>query len=313
MNNNILYTYTNGNTEVSIFNDGTKIRSYNEKPFVIHPESIDVKITNYCEPTINNPICSYCHESSGLHGKHGNLDDLLKILEPLPSGVEICLGGGNTVSHPQLLPFLKELRNSGLVSNITINQKHLKDYRELILNIINDRLVYGVGISYSSSSYFEDIKPIIQASDNVVFHLIMGINTLSDIDALMTLCQEYGKTCKILILGYKVFGFGINYYLKNKKIEDNKYQWCIRLASYFKKPGLVLSFDNLAIQQLKLRRFFTKEAWNEFYMGSDGTHTCFIDAVKQEYAISSTSNGRVSFEGIDLLEFFKNYCNKESL
>lgn len=45
---NILYQYQNGNTHVTILTDGTKIREYENIPVIIHPESIDVKITDYC-------------------------------------------------------------------------------------------------------------------------------------------------------------------------------------------------------------------------------------------------------------------------
>lgn len=300
----ILYSYQNGNTHVSLYEDGTKERFFEGSPNIIHPESIDVKITDYCDAG-----CSFCHEQSTIDGQHGDLDKLLEILDPLPAGVEIACGGGNALSHPHLIDFLQKLKNKGIIVNITINQKHLKEYKNVILFLISEKLVYGVGISYTSVRYIDDIRPIIDASDNVVFHVIMGINSVSDINTLMCVCKEHNKICKILVLGYKVFGFGINYYLNNKKIEDNKYQWYIKLASHFKNDGLILSFDNLAIQQMNLKRFFTKDAWSKFYMGDDGRWTCYIDAVKRQYAMSSTSNNRMSFKDIDLLGAFKAYKN----
>jgi hypothetical protein len=48
-------TYRNGNTTVTLLSDGTKIREYEGTPVVTHPESIDVKITDYCDMG-----CSYC-------------------------------------------------------------------------------------------------------------------------------------------------------------------------------------------------------------------------------------------------------------
>lgn len=214
-------------------------------------------------------------------------------------------GGGNPLSHPDLLYLLKTLKTCGYISNITINQKHIDKYQDLINKIITKELVHGIGISYSSVDYLSDIKPLLKISDNVVFHVIMGVNTVEDIETLYKFCQENNKECKVLVLGYKHYGMGINYYLKNKTVEDNKYQWYIRLASYFKKNGLTLSFDNLAIEQLKLKRYFTEDAWNTFFMGSDGKYTMYIDGVNQEYAKSSTSPDRVSFNNMGLIEFFK--------
>ena len=64
-----------------------------------------------------------------------------------------------------------------------------------------------------------------------------------------------------------------------------------------KKMFKVLSFDNLAIKQLDVKSLLTEEEWNKFYMGDDGTHTMYIDLVKNKYAQSSTSEER-----FDLLE-----------
>ena len=296
---NILYSYTNGDSQVTIFQDGTKHRLVTGSN-KIHPESIDVKITNYCDAK-----CSYCHEQSTIDGQHADLDKLSEILSVLPSGVEIAIGGGNPLSHPDLISFLTKCQKQGLICNITINQKHIKPYQQLIQSLIKDKLIYGLGISYLSNKPLQEISYLLSITDNLVFHCIMGINTVSDIDGLYNFCQKNNKICKILVLGYKEYGFGLNYFLKNKKIEANKYSWYTELASYFKTKNLVLSFDNLAINQLNLSRYFTKEAWSTFYMGDDGQYTMYIDAVEQKYAISSTSPNRVSFT-IDLLTYFKN-------
>ena len=50
-----------------------------------------------------------------------------------------------------------------------------------------------------------------------------------------------------------------------------------------------ISFDNLAIEQLNPKRLMSEEQYKEFYMGDDGSHTCYVDLVKKEFAISSTS------------------------
>lgn len=293
----ILHQYENGNTIVTIHHDGTKEREFEGVPHVVHPESIDVKITNYCDAG-----CGFCHEQSTIAGLHADLNKLKEVLSVLPGGVEIAIGGGNPLSHPDLISFLEWAQGRGLVANITINQKHLELYQSLIIELIVRELVRGVGISYTSEKSFKWLKPIIRLTNNVVFHLIMGINEVNDVKVLK---EFYGpKECKILVLGYKQFGLGINYYLKNKKIEDNKYEWYTSLASFFKTDGLTVSFDNLAIKQLDLRRYFTDAAWGRFYMGDDFVFTMYIDAVNRQFAPSSTSTDRVSFDDFSLLEFF---------
>lgn len=297
----VLSSYQNGNTQVTLYDDGSKEREYEGIPQPLFPESIDVKITNYCDAG-----CSFCHEKSTTQGLHGDLEKLKEILATLPSGVELAIGGGNPLSHPELKNFLIWMKQRGLIANITVNQKHVEKYQDFLLDCLSEDLIKGLGISYNATKYLPHILPLIQATDNLVFHVIMGINPVTDIEKLNQVCKQENKECKILILGYKHFGFGINYYLKNKKIDDNKYRWYTQLPMYFKDSNLILSFDNLAIKQLNLKRFFTDKAWETFYMGDDFIFTMYIDAVNQQFSPSSTSDIRTGFENSTLRGYF---CN----
>jgi hypothetical protein len=69
--------------------------------------------------------------------------------------------------------------------------------------------------------------------------------------------MSLGNYCKILVLGYKMFGFGVNYY--NENVNINLKEWYKVLPSYIGK--CTISFDNLAIDQLKVKRLFTIEGW----------------------------------------------------
>ena len=86
---NVLCSYQNGNVKVIILNDGTKIREFEDAPNIVHMESIDVKISNYCDLG-----CPFCHEESTTSGKHADLERLKLILEELPAGIELAIGGG---------------------------------------------------------------------------------------------------------------------------------------------------------------------------------------------------------------------------
>lgn len=300
---NLLNSYTNGNTKVSIYDDGTKVREYEGEPVVAHPESMDIKITNYCDGG-----CQWCHEKSTIKGRHADLDRLLGVIDGLPAGVEIALGGGNPLTHPGLFPFLLTLKSRGLIANMTINQRHFAPYRKDIERLISEKLIHGLGISYSQGVYQDDIAPFIKMTNNIVFHTIMGVNTVSVIDDLYEfVARNGGDKTKILILGYKDYGLGKGYLSSNKDaIDTTKLQWYRYLATYFNKPNLTLSFDNLAIEQLNLKRFFTDKSWNKFYMGNEGQYTQYVDAVNQQYAICSVDPNRKSFDEISLFDFFKN-------
>ena len=281
--------YQNGNTTVTIMNDGTKIREYENAPEILHPESIDVKITDYCDMG-----CAYCHESSTKKGIHGDLNKLLEVITELPAGVELAIGGGNPLSHPNLIEFLQVLKSKGIIANLTVNQGHLKTFQDMITYLIKDELVKGIGISITSNN-FNYIKPLLEITDNIVYHIIAGVNKAEVIEKLI----ELGN-CKVLVLGYKLFGFGVKFH--SKEVDAELKRWYKRLPNFIGK--CTLSFDNLAIKQLKVKRLFTYEGWNKFYMGDDFSFTMYIDAVKQEYAPTSRSNKRKSFVECSLLEYF---------
>lgn len=283
--------YTNGNTKVQIFPDGTKIREFENAPAPLFPESIDIKISDYCDLG-----CKYCHEQSTVKGLHGDLQNLKQIIKDLPAGVELAIGGGNPLSHPDLLNFLQFLKDKGIIANLTVNQGHLKEYYNLLENLIVNNLVHGLGISITSNN-FDYIKLLKKLSNNIVFHVIAGINKVDIIDNLIQLGDA-----KVLVLGYKQFGRGIDFY--SEAIEKQIKQWKMYLPKYIGK--CILSFDNLAIEQLGVKRWFTSEGWNKFYMGDDFVFTMYMDAVKQQYAPTSRSVKRQGFADCGLLEYFQN-------
>lgn len=287
---NQIAKYQNGNTTVTILSDGTKVREYEGVANILHPESIDVKITDYCDMG-----CAYCHESSTTKGVHGDLGKLLKVISELPKGVELAIGGGNPLSHPNLIAFLRELKLKGIIANLTVNQGHLKTYQDMLIFLIEEDLVKGIGISITNNN-FNHIKPLLNITDNVVYHLIAGVNDIEVVEKLM----ELGE-CKVLILGYKLFGFGVKYH--SEEVDVNLKKWYKHLPKLIGK--CTLSFDNLAIEQLKAKRLFTHKGWDKFYMGDDFCFTMYIDAVKQEFAPTSRSKNRKSFNEYSLINYFK--------
>lgn len=280
----LLNERANGNTVVRIFSDGTKHRLVpnDVAPNIVYPESMDCKITNYCD----NPFCAkWCHEKSNIKGQHANLVRGLKLLKDFPCGAELAIGGGNPLSHPDLEFFCKELSSRGVICNLTVNSYHIKPYSTTLLNLIDKGYVYGVGISYFRR-FIEDCDIIVKSTSNTVFHLIMGVHNVDD---LRYIVKRY-KNPKVLLLGYKIYGNGSSFY--NKKVQDTLYQWYTQIFTFFNAQDLTLSFDNLAIKQLNLQRFFPEEEWEKFYMGDDGVFTMFLDLVEMQYTVSSTSSKR---------------------
>ena len=123
MDKELLDIYKNGNYIVRIYSDGTKIKSSKDDKFIADfPDSIDLKITNYCD--LN---CPMCHEKSSTDGFEGDLNS--SFLNSLHRGTELAIGGGNPLSHKKLLPFLVKMKRKKVICNLTLNEKHFLKHK----------------------------------------------------------------------------------------------------------------------------------------------------------------------------------------
>lgn len=288
--------YVNGNYSVSIFNNGTKIRETEDTSFIASfPENIDIKITDQCDLG-----CAMCHEGSTITGKHGDILNA-KFIDSLNPYTELAIGGGNPLSHPDIIKFLARCRAKRIIANMTVNQVHFMKNIELINNLIEDKLIHGLGVSLTNVNDERFISTV-SKYPNVVLHIINGIVSTSDLEKL------YDMNLKILILGYKQFRRGISNYSENQKqIEDNKQDLYDKLAE-ITRHFRVISFDNLAINQLQAKRIMSDEYWNQFYMGDDGKFTMYIDMVRNKFARNSISTQR--YDLLDNITDMFNIVNK---
>lgn len=146
MNNNIklLQSYTNGNYIVKIYSDGTKIRITEEDKFIPEfPESIDMKITDYCEVG-----CPMCHENSSIKGKHANFN--YKFLDTLKEGTEIACLSPDTIVYTNLgATEIKNIREGEFTmyidlvegkyaKNSTTRKSERKDIKDNIINMFKN-------------------------------------------------------------------------------------------------------------------------------------------------------------------------------
>ena len=317
----LLKCYENGNHIVKILDDGTKIKETGHAEAVClpgmksgykkwvpsdedhftydFPENADIKITDYCDAG-----CAYCHENSTVKGVHGDLRRIEKTLDSLHAGTEMAVGGGNALAHPDLIWFLEKLKSKGVLANITINQKHLRPYKDLICKLVAENLVHGIGISLVDSSNKDDFDFIDTLGNNVVIHAIAGVLDEKDFEVL--------KGRKILILGYKNLRRGSSFLEKdfvniNHRMDMLRDVWLTQL----RKDCKVVSFDCLAIEQLdpKKNLNISQEAWDTLFQGADtdvkdkdGNITCatmYVDVTTMTVARMSTAalDKRYSFNG----------------
>ena len=94
---------------------------------------------------------------------------------------------------------------------------------------------------------------------------------------------------KVLILKYKELRRGNDYLEIYDSIVNSNKKWLYgNLGRLFKRFRLI-SFDNLAIEQLDVKRFLTDEEQEEFYQEDDVTSAFYIDAINQKFSQSSTA------------------------
>ena len=268
--------YQNGNYKVIIFDDGTKIRQTEANEFMPDRlESVDMKITNMCDMG-----CPFCHEKSIPNGEHADLTN--PIIDTFLPYTEIAIGGGNPLCHPNLENFLIKLKELKCFPSMTVNAKHFIEEYDRLLELQDKKLFYGLGISASYMT--QELANKIAKFPNAVVHTIAGITTPTEIINM----SELGIK-KVLILGYKVFGRGENFYSEDIARNITNLKNDLKdIVPIFN----VVSFDNLAIKQLDVKSLLTEKEWNEFYMGDDGGYTMYIDLVNQKYGQSSTSQER---------------------
>lgn len=268
--------YKNGNYMVQIYENGTKMRFTKEDEFKpIFPESIDLKITNQC-----NMECPYCHENSTPEGEHADLS--AAFIDSLHPYTEIAIGGGNPLAHPGLEDFLIKLKEKRIIANITIHQRHFMEEYDTIKRWYEAKLIHGIGVSVNSV-YNPDLIYWLKSIPTIVCHVIAGIIDDETLDKLAN------NGLNLLILGYKDFRRGHSF--KNNAVVQC-IDWLAANIETYKNKFPYIAFDNLAIEQLKMKDKVDSDLWDELYMGDDGQFTMYVDLVNKLFAQSSTSRSR---------------------
>lgn len=276
-----MFAYKNGSYIVMMLDDGTKIRY--SKSDIYNPsrvESMDIKITNCCDMG-----CPMCHENSVPNGVHADIINN-SIIDSIPPYTELAIGGGNPLAHPYLNYFLHKCKERKLIANITVNKKHFIDNFDFIFRFYKCNYINGIGISVFDITD-EEIE-MIKKVDGVC-HVIVGVTPIKVVEKLAN------NNIKVLVLGYKDFRRGVNYYYQNQdRIIISMKIWSDFISAAIKEHYYsVISFDNLAIKQLNLKSVLTADEWDSFFMGDDGidgnfsSASMYIDLVERKFGKNS--------------------------
>jgi hypothetical protein len=82
------------------------------------------------------------------------------------------------------------------------------------------------------------------------------------------------------------------------------YWWVKKLFHEFE----VVSFDNLALEQLNIKRFLTDEQWEVF---NQGEHSFYVNAVDQTFSPSSRSLMKLPWNKFTVKDYFKSLIKSE--
>jgi hypothetical protein len=290
-----LATYQNGNAIVEIHDDGTRVITTPGTSFNFDfPLNIDIRVSTKCSfgrnPETGKGFCGFCHESSTTDGVECDYKALMEKLTGLPKGIELAVGSNELTIG--LYNFILWCNEQGYIVNLTINQGHIERDKKALMYLLMFDIIKGLGVSYRSSLPW-NIPDFVLNYSNTVFHVIAGIDTFDEVLDL----KEKGVK-KILILGEKDFGFNVGKVDLNSLTHMKWYWWVKKLFHEFD----VVSFDNLALEQLRIKRFLTDEQWEEF---NQGEHSFYINAVDKTFSASSRSTLKLPWNSITVQEFYK--------
>ena len=198
------------------------------------------------------------------------------------------------ISNKRLRDFLIWCKYRDIIPNLTVNQSHLEveetkfsDGRSYIHSNSNIRylkewkkrnLFYGLGISFNGNAEKLDEIFTFEESYDSEEHIYL-MNKIKT-DTVIHVINGIHSVDEILKLGYKEIRRGKEFKDKFKGAVELKQKEMYDRIHEIIRAFNVVSFDNLAIEQLNLKRMFTSEEWKEFYMGGEGTFTMYIDLVE---------------------------------
>lgn len=287
----LLAKYQNGNLITELYDDGTRIRTTEDDEFKpSFAENVDVHVSNRCDNG-----CKMCYANCTPDGKFGKLSGW-KFLETLHEGTEMALNL-NFPMPTDFFDFLRFLKSKGIITNVTVNQNHFMVHEDVIQKMYDEGLIYGVGVSLSNPT--DEFVERIKKYPNAVIHVINGMFSKKQYEVLKN------KGLKVLILGYKDVGRGVEYHETANYFISTNQKWLYDNLNDIIPTFKVISFDNLSLNQLNVKRLLSYEQWSEFYGCDDGTFTFFINLVDGYFAKNSLSDIHYPIGDLTMDEMFQ--------
>ena len=276
MESKLLKKYDNGNVNVEIYEDGTRIMDIpdGEDMKLDMPLSVDLNISNRCENG-----CAFCYQNCT---KEGEVADFSKMdyLYDMVEGSEIAINLQFPLPEG-LEDWLTNMRTLGVIVNATVNQLDLQNHGRFnkIEWLQREGLITGLGISYRDEWLMNQLLGC--HFGNIVIHMINGVHSIEEI------LKVSQKGFNVLVLGYKTVGKGVEFEKGNKDLEQILLRNKLRAGELVLKAGGIISFDNLSITQLDMKQVVSSKVWDECYQGEEGTSSFYVNGVDNTFALNS--------------------------
>ena len=244
------------------------------------PETIDVKITDWC-----NHECSYCYMDSTAQGKHAPRKLLTTLFEGLKvAPYQIAFGGGEPTAHPDFPWFLEYTKSKGTVPNYTTAGHILRDE---VFEATN-KYCGGVALTYHAfrgPEYFKKtydtwrsrLDPRVQLNVHVLFDKDVADNLLD--------LQEIGlRDLNVVLLAYYP---AIGRSTWGPVAPRGVYEGTLPLAlKTVQKSGFKIAFSEGLLPYFLSHQF--PEVETRFAGQQEGVYSCYVD-----------DKGRVSHSSFD--------------
>ena len=200
------------------------------------PELLDVAINSKC-----NAACSYCYTSAMKSGDNfinivDKANQIWGVMDMNDRPFQIAIGGaGEPTLHPDFIPFVKKVRELGIIPNYTTNGMHLtKDILDA-----TEKYCGGVALSWHphiSKVFHKAIHMLSGIKTKLNVHVIVGYDDKSYSD-LIELYEKYNNCVDyFVILPYQSVGRGESVSESNKKkIWLKVFEWISNLPEEKKK------------------------------------------------------------------------------
>ena len=241
------------------------------------PETVDIKITNFC-----NIGCPYCYQSSTPEGSTAeNLWTYSRLLSEMQV-FEVAIGGGEPTFSRLLWTFLAHCHDYGMYPTFTTRSlAWMKIPRQRdAFNLYCGRFAYSVSTNTDAANCLEAMEQAEIDKNKVVFQYVLGSTSIEEFDRLLRYCER--TYSKLLLLGYKDFGFGSNW----RPHPHEEWLDIVRDCYNDHRYSSWIGVDSEVVRQFEeqIRSIDTRRIFSDI---REGNRSMYIDAVQSKVGPSS--------------------------